>query len=279
MRWNVDNREDKMNYWVIKVDPKINDVAAMLVAGKLAPWHTGRSLPRALEHGDALYIWATSPTLMLVGVATYMELTTETNDEGKRRFIIHYETPYLETGLDIEVLRFDKALNAEQEPSFLKSGPGGTFYSLTDKQGLRLAYLIKRKLDYSLSTPTPSTTNLVEYRRYTICSPVRNPTLSIRVKEMYDYCCQVCGTALKAGTKKYAEAAHIRGRGQPHLGSDTIDNVLCLCPNHHKLFDMGAFFIEPDLGIPLLDETLTVNDGHCIDIQNLQYHKNYFQTA
>ena len=33
------------------------------------------------------------------------------------------------------------------------------------------------------------------------------------------------------------EAAHIRPLGAPHNGPDTLDNTLCLCPNHHVPFD------------------------------------------
>jgi hypothetical protein len=36
------------------------------------------------------------------------------------------------------------------------------------------------------------------------------------------------------------EAAHIRPLGAPHNGPDTLDNTLCLCPNHHVLFDHGG---------------------------------------
>lgn len=45
---------------------------------------------------------------------------------------------------------------------------------------------------------------------------------------------------LNAKVAPYAEAAHIRALGSPHNGPDVIENVLCLCPNHHVLFDNGA---------------------------------------
>jgi putative restriction endonuclease len=38
----------------------------------------------------------------------------------------------------------------------------------------------------------------------------------------------------------------VRGLGRPHNGPDTPDNVLCLCPNHHVLFDAYSIFIDDD---------------------------------
>ncbi|MGY2075623.1 HNH endonuclease [Blastococcus sp. SYSU DS0828] len=32
--------------------------------------------------------------------------------------------------------------------------------------------------------------------------------------------------------------------GRPHDGPTVVENVLCLYPNHHVLFDKGAIFIE-----------------------------------
>jgi len=47
----------------------------------------------------------------------------------------------------------------------------------------------------------------------------------------------------------YAECCHIRPLGRPHNGSDTLDNVLCLCANCHVLFDKRALLIADDLSI------------------------------
>lgn len=116
-------------------------------------------------------------------------------------------------------------------------------------------------------------------RERTINSLVRNPALAKQVKMLYEYKCQVCGIALVAGERKYAEAAHIRPLGQPHNGNDILNNALCLCPNHHKLFDMGGFFVENDLKIPTLGMTLTVDVTHDIEMENFQYHKRWFEIA
>ena len=58
------------------------------------------------------------------------------------------------------------------------------------------------------------------------------------IKVLRDLKCQFCGHSItkKDGTK-YVEAAHIKPK---HIdGSETIENIILLCPNHHKEFDLG----------------------------------------
>ena len=78
---------------------------------------------------------------------------------------------------------------------------------------------------------------------------VRNTAKAQRVKEWHDFTCQVCGIRLETPAGPYAESAHIRPLGAPHHGPDEESNILCLCPNHHALFDLGAFTIGPDYAV------------------------------
>jgi putative restriction endonuclease len=57
----------------------------------------------------------------------------------------------------------------------------------------------------------------------------------------------MCALRLDTPAGPYAEGAHIRPLGAPHRGPDTLDNLLCLCPNHHLLFDIGAITIADDM--------------------------------
>lgn len=82
---------------------------------------------------------------------------------------------------------------------------------------------------------------------------VRSTKNSAEVKARHDYACQICGIQLRVATGLYAEGAHIRPLGAPHHGPDTTDNILCLCPNHHVLFDNGGIYI---------DDALLVHDAH-----------------
>lgn len=105
---------------------------------------------------------------------------------------------------------------------------------------------------------------------------IRESALAEQVKKLYDYRCQVCGTRLEGNAGPYAEAAHIQPLGRPHNGPDVLENLLCLCPNHHILFDYGAIAIGPDWTVIGLDVRLTVRPKHHIGERFLQYHRDHY---
>ena len=74
--------------------------------------------------------------------------------------------------------------------------------------------------------------------------PIRDSALAQRLKEEYDFTCQICGTRLDSPSGPYAEAAHIKPLGRPDDGPDIKANMLCLCPNDHKLMDCGGIVID-----------------------------------
>jgi putative restriction endonuclease len=116
--------------------------------------------------------------------------------------------------------------------------------------------------------PAPSTV------RQTVARVVRDTQVSRHVKAAHRNRCQVCGITLTVPSGTYAEAAHVRPLGAPHFGPDTIDNVICLCPNDHVLFDKGAIWIDDGLlvqpaGTPLLDPHLNP-----IELEHVRYHRN-----
>ena len=59
---------------------------------------------------------------------------------------------------------------------------------------------------------------------------------------------------------------------EPHNGPDLDSNMLCLCPNHHLLFDKGGFGIRDDYSLAGIDGQLRVNLDHFIDLTNIRYH-------
>lgn len=83
-------------------------------------------------------------------------------------------------------------------------------------------------------------------RSTTVNRVVRNYDVAASVKRLYDNTCQICSTRLMTAAGPYSEGAHIRPLGIPHNGPDTLDNILCLCPNCHVLFDGHALTIRPD---------------------------------
>ena len=64
-------------------------------------------------------------------------------------------------------------------------------------------------------------------------------------------------------------------QGKPHEGDDSIANLLCLCPNHHVMFDKGSFSVYEDLSLIGSESgKLTVHPKHEIDLSNFAYHRD-----
>lgn len=104
---------------------------------------------------------------------------------------------------------------------------------------------------------------------------VRDTSVMRRVKDLYEYHCQVCGTQLTNGPKLYAEAAHVQPLGAPHHGPDTLNNLLCLCPNHHVLLDMGAWSLDDNFRLAGLAGQLTLHPAHGLRVEWAQYHRRH----
>ena len=112
----------------------------------------------------------------------------------------------------------------------------------------------------------------------------RNIRLREKVKNMYDHKCQVCGIYLERPNGAIAIGAHIKGLGEPHNGPDAIENMLCLCPNHHDQFDALAFYIEPKtkniVGLKnFLNKKIFLKSKHKIDDEFLEYQKKRYNDA
>jgi CDGSH-type Zn-finger protein len=103
---------------------------------------------------------------------------------------------------------------------------------------------------------------------------VRDSAVTAKVKRLYNYKCQVCGISISLNNGPYAEGAHIRPLGSPHNGPDVIGNVLCLCPNHHVMFDGGSLKINDDLTFVDAEGCLKVHPEHKIDVSHLIYQRN-----
>ena len=112
-------------------------------------------------------------------------------------------------------------------------------------------------------------------REMTVSRIIRDTVQAERIKALYDHRCQMCGVRLECPAGPYAEAAHIRPLGAPHDGPDTDGNILCLCPNHHVLFDNGAVSVADDLALVGVDGRLTVHRDHPVNRRYLAYHREH----
>ena len=107
---------------------------------------------------------------------------------------------------------------------------------------------------------------------------VRDAGLAARIKRIYGFSCQVCGENLQSPSGLYVEAAHVKPLGTPDDGPDMEENLLCLCPNHHKLLDTGGIVMDGDMNvIHLVDLNvlgpLTVSRRHRLTQEYLAWHR------
>jgi putative restriction endonuclease len=123
----------------------------------------------------------------------------------------------------------------------------------------------------------PAAYSTPQRREMTVQRLVRDTAQARRIKAIYYYRCQMCGTRLEGLAGPYAEAAHIRPLGTLHNGPDTPENILCLCPNHHVLFDRGGVVVAEDLSLIGADGRLTVQPQHRVSEYHLHYRREHYQ--
>ncbi|HCC95240.1 MAG TPA: hypothetical protein DEQ26_13115 [Flavobacteriaceae bacterium] len=186
-------------------------------------------------------------------------------------------------GLPIRVIRGSKH---KSEFSPLKGYQYAGLYSVVDaweEKGIsgykvcrfRLEY-IGEKVNKKLPETIELSHNTKEKRRVqtSILRIVRDTKIAHDIKKLYNYECQVCGVVLEIKSIRYAEGAHIKPLGKPHDGEDNSNNLLCLCPNHHILFDRGAFSISDSFDlIGDIQGKLKIHEKHNINKENLKYHR------
>ena len=128
-----------------------------------------------------------------------------------------------------------------------------------------------RIIEAADGTPADRTTIVIERL-------IRNPLLAQRIKRAYDWTCQMCGTRIESPLGPYAEAAHIKPLGRPDDGPDVEENMLCLCPNHHKLLDSGGVVVDGNWNVFHVVENkisgrLIRNNKHKLTQDYLQWHR------
>ncbi|MFN8463908.1 MAG: hypothetical protein U0X20_00095 [Caldilineaceae bacterium] len=73
---------------------------------------------------------------------------------------------------------------------------------------------------------------------------LRDTRVARWVKFVHEHRCQICDTTIQLPDLIYAEAHHVRPLGAGHRGPDVIENVLCVCPNHHAELNYGAITLD-----------------------------------
>jgi putative restriction endonuclease len=123
------------------------------------------------------------------------------------------------------------------------------------------------------------------YATTTVSRRVRDSAMARKVKSLYNHECQICGVTLVTNTGlRYSEGAHVRPLGKPHLGTDVASNLLCLCPNHHTLLDVGGLAISDEYAVSFTPTMapfaeLQFKQWHVMEVSNVQYHRNQWFSA
>lgn len=98
---------------------------------------------------------------------------------------------------------------------------------------------------------------------------LRKKNLVDKIKKLYYNTCQLCENQVVIGENKYySEVHHIIPLGKPHNGIDSLENMVCVCPNCHIKLDFKA--------IPLNEDILKQN-RHKISSKSLKYHNSLFK--
>lgn len=130
--------------------------------------------------------------------------------------------------------------------------------------------------DNSILNEPDSNYNKTERKEYVVNRIIRETKIASFIKELYEHTCQICGIQIITPVRIYAEAAHIKALGKPHNGPDTKENILCLCPNHHTMLDLGIITIEEDMSIIGFETgKLFVNSKHNLDLECIKYHHEH----
>jgi putative restriction endonuclease len=148
------------------------------------------------------------------------------------------------------------------------------------RDGFRIIRFRLERIDNQVSLE-PQSLNLPdpEFATTFVSRRIRDSELAREVKKLYDYACQLCDQViLTANNSFYAEGAHVRPLGRPHLGQDALTNILCLCPNHHSQFDLGGLVLTDDMEavetrtmMPIA--SLSFRKHHVVAASNVGYHR------
>ncbi|HZW34157.1 MAG TPA: HNH endonuclease [Isosphaeraceae bacterium] len=111
--------------------------------------------------------------------------------------------------------------------------------------------------------------------RCTTIRIVRDTAEARRLKELYEYHCQICGERIELGPSSfYAEVHHIHPLGGEHQGLDEHHNMLVVCPTHHAMFDLGVAEFDSENTVIISDKFHSLNLKHRLAPENLDYHND-----
>lgn len=237
--------------------------------------HHARLRIRDVRKGDLIFSFGSN------GFQAVIEATALPKSADGIEYTVNGNYNVLSKRVDLSVvvpLILDELPERYSPINRLQSRCEGYLYEVnrTVAERLLLVANIHKKLLDSVE-PVTSGTKRVES---VISRIIRDTKVTLEVKFMYENTCQVCNEVLVTPKGRYSEGAHIIPLGKPYNGDDVISNMLCLCPNHHVLFDKFAFTIEPSgFVVGLNQAAIKIHGNHEVSTDSLVWHNNMYYNS
>ncbi|MEQ1795400.1 MAG: HNH endonuclease [Nitrospira sp.] len=128
-----------MKYWIAKARPAGAGVD-FLNQGTSANWRTAK-MPADFQAGDRIFFWSGAPYLEVIGLGTVEEPVVREKQGNLSKFVVQFLTDKFQVPLSIAELRSNPFLVSA---SFLKAGPSGLLFPLSQEQAELLYSLIEK---------------------------------------------------------------------------------------------------------------------------------------
>jgi len=98
---------------------------------------------------------------------------------------------------------------------------------------------------------------------------LRNKNFVEKLKNLYSNTCQICDETIMLSINRwYSEIHHIIPLGQPYNGKDSLNNMICVCPNCHVKLDFNTI----ELGERFLSKI-----RHEISSDSISHHNSIYR--
>ncbi|MFC9977372.1 YDG/SRA domain-containing protein [Spirillospora sp. NPDC127200] len=162
-------------------------------------------------------------------------------------------------------------------------------WAITGMEGFRMLQFRLEKLHDSapplVPTGSPADRAGINIARWDEVSQnvYRDLRVVAEVQQAHEYRCQVCQIVMQtAAGLRFTPTTHLKSLAAPHHGPDIPANLVCVCPTHQALLDLGMITIEDDLH--LIDEatgepfgSLQVNAKHTVGMEYVRYHRELYR--